>query len=190
MGRKKLYDRETALAAATDQFWKHGFKATSITDLTTATNMNRKSLYAEFGDKEDLFVEVLKKYGRDRRNDFSMLGDDPAGIDNIERFFAVLVEGVHGSGCLFTMALNENTIIPQKAIHEVEQTMKILKRAFARNLSGQGWSRQVVQQKADFLLATMQGITTLSRGICEKAELQQIAATALGAVECHNHVIQ
>lgn len=58
-GRPRKYDRETALAAARDVFWRQGYAATSLDDLATATAMNRPSLYAAFGDKEQLYIACL-----------------------------------------------------------------------------------------------------------------------------------
>jgi AcrR family transcriptional regulator len=54
-----------ALARALDVFWKDGFAATSLDDLSAATGMNRPSLYGAFGDKRDLYIKTYQSY-RDR----------------------------------------------------------------------------------------------------------------------------
>jgi TetR/AcrR family transcriptional regulator, copper-responsive repressor len=46
-------------------FWKHGYAATSVSELVEATGLSRSSLYQRFGDKDGLFREVLHRY-RDR----------------------------------------------------------------------------------------------------------------------------
>ena len=43
-------------------FWRQGFEATSISDLTSAIGINPPSLYAAFGDKERLFLEAVERY--------------------------------------------------------------------------------------------------------------------------------
>ena len=48
-GRPRAYEPELALARALDVFWKDGFAATSLDDLSAATGMNRPSLYGAFG---------------------------------------------------------------------------------------------------------------------------------------------
>lgn len=58
-GRPRAYDPATALAAARDAFWRQGFSATSLDDLSAATGMNRPSLYAAFGDKRALYLTAL-----------------------------------------------------------------------------------------------------------------------------------
>ncbi len=44
-------------------FWERGYAATSLTDLTKATGMNRPSLYAAFGDKHSIFLKTLHRFG-------------------------------------------------------------------------------------------------------------------------------
>jgi len=61
-GRPRAYDADQALARARDAFWQAGFSATSLDDLSAATGMNRPSLYAAFGDKQRLYLELLRRY--------------------------------------------------------------------------------------------------------------------------------
>lgn len=64
-GRPRAYEPEVALARALDVFWKEGFAATSLDDLSAATGMNRPSLYGAFGDKRELYIKSYEAY-RDR----------------------------------------------------------------------------------------------------------------------------
>jgi AcrR family transcriptional regulator len=43
-------------------FWAQGYEGASLTDLTEAMGISRKSLYAAFGNKEELFDKVLQHY--------------------------------------------------------------------------------------------------------------------------------
>jgi len=61
-GRPRGFDRAAALATALRLFWRHGYEATSIADLSAAMGIAPASLYAAFGDKEALFREVLTLY--------------------------------------------------------------------------------------------------------------------------------
>src|SRR5438552_2002737 len=66
-GRPREFDREAALERAIDVFWRHGYEATSVSDLTAAMNINPPSLYAAFGDKEKLFLQAVERYQEQRR---------------------------------------------------------------------------------------------------------------------------
>lgn len=61
-GRPRAFDLEEALDKALEVFWRKGYEAASLTDLTEAMGINRPSLYAAFGDKEALFRKVVDRY--------------------------------------------------------------------------------------------------------------------------------
>ena len=44
-------------------FWSKGYDGASISDLTAAMGINRPSLYAAYGNKEELFRRALERYG-------------------------------------------------------------------------------------------------------------------------------
>ncbi|MFJ1456364.1 TetR/AcrR family transcriptional regulator [Nocardia sp. N2S4-5] len=61
-GRPRSFDVDAALDRALEAFWRQGYEGTSLTDLTTAMGINKPSLYAAFGNKEELFGKVLARY--------------------------------------------------------------------------------------------------------------------------------
>jgi AcrR family transcriptional regulator len=61
-GRPREFDADDALQRALRVFWKKGYLGTSLSDLTEAMGINRPSLYAAFGNKEQLFRRVLALY--------------------------------------------------------------------------------------------------------------------------------
>ena len=56
MGERKQYDRIDLLDKAIEVFRLHGFCGTSTAQLAAELRVNRKSMYAEFGSKQGLFV--------------------------------------------------------------------------------------------------------------------------------------
>ena len=62
MARPRKFDEQQVLEAARDQFWKNGYAATSLDDLTKATGLGKGSLYGAFGGKHQLFLKVLGTY--------------------------------------------------------------------------------------------------------------------------------
>ncbi|MGG1948467.1 TetR/AcrR family transcriptional regulator [Trinickia sp. NRRL B-1857] len=61
-GRPRAYDAADALARARDTFWRSGYSATTLDDLSSAMGMNRPSLYGAFGDKHALYLATLERY--------------------------------------------------------------------------------------------------------------------------------
>jgi AcrR family transcriptional regulator len=61
-GRPRSFDRDAALSAAVELFWRAGYDATSIAMLTSAMGVTPPSLYAAFGDKRRLFEEASALY--------------------------------------------------------------------------------------------------------------------------------
>ena len=64
-GRPRAYDPDAALNGARDAFWRQGFSGTSLEVLSDATDMNRPSMYAAFGDKRALYLQTLDRYTAD-----------------------------------------------------------------------------------------------------------------------------
>lgn len=85
---EKRFDVEETLTRAMQTFWSHGFEATSMQDLVSATGVNRASLYATYGDKRELFLTALKKYDREiRRQTLAELAANASPADAIRAIF-------------------------------------------------------------------------------------------------------
>jgi AcrR family transcriptional regulator len=63
MGRARTFDADEALERAMRVFWAKGYEGASLSDLTEAMGINRPSLYAAFGNKQELFRKALERYG-------------------------------------------------------------------------------------------------------------------------------
>jgi AcrR family transcriptional regulator len=60
-GRPREFDAEAALDRAVDVFCQYGYEGASVSELTQAMAINRPSLYAAFGSKEDLFRKAVAR---------------------------------------------------------------------------------------------------------------------------------
>lgn len=61
-GRPREFDVDVALERAGYVFWRQGYEATTLDDLTTAMSISRPSLYAAFGNKEATFRLAVERY--------------------------------------------------------------------------------------------------------------------------------
>jgi len=61
-GRPREFDLDQALDQALKVFWRKGFEGASLPDLTAAMGVSRPSLYAAFGNKEELFRLAMERY--------------------------------------------------------------------------------------------------------------------------------
>jgi AcrR family transcriptional regulator len=62
VGRPRNFDYDEALDQALKVFWKKGYEGTTLPDLTAAMGINRPSMYAAFGNKEELFRKAIERY--------------------------------------------------------------------------------------------------------------------------------
>src|ERR1700740_3116557 len=93
MPRPREFDETAALDAAIECFWRRGYEATSLRDLTAAMGLTAPSLYNAFGDKEELFALALERYlDRNTRGRLRRLEETLAPKQAIARFFAEIVE--------------------------------------------------------------------------------------------------
>lgn len=61
-GRPRVFDMDEALDKALKIFWARGYEGASIAELTETIGVNKPSLYAAFGNKEELFYKALMRY--------------------------------------------------------------------------------------------------------------------------------
>ena len=62
-GRPRSFVADEVLERVRAVFMEKGFSAASLDDLAAAAGLNRPSLYAAFGDKEQLYLHTLNRYG-------------------------------------------------------------------------------------------------------------------------------
>jgi AcrR family transcriptional regulator len=61
-GRPRGFDVDEALERALQVFWEQGYEGASLANLTGAMGISTTSMYATFGNKEELFRKALDRY--------------------------------------------------------------------------------------------------------------------------------
>ncbi len=158
MGRKKTFSRESVLDKAMPVFWAQGFAGTSLQDLEQATGVNKSGLYAEFKDKDDLFIASLQHYLQ-RRHEAGLLTAEPLGWANVLRFLKLgHTCSAELKGCFSVSSMRELPLLPPAARQMMKSGENQLRRLIAQNIKTES-----PQADAD-ALAEM--VVTFFYGVC------------------------
>jgi AcrR family transcriptional regulator len=104
MGRPREFDVDDALDAATELFWRKGYDATSLADLTKVMGIAPPSFYSAFQSKEELFHRIVQRYVTAQ----AMVIDEALAKSNPVEIIRSLMDGIaalftdprHVPGCL------------------------------------------------------------------------------------------
>ncbi len=173
MGRKKNYDPKQKLLQAMALFRKTGFSATSTGQLVEHLGINRKSMYAEFGGKADLFDASLQLYNElNVEQNFGPLETKDAGLDDIKALFEKMAEAAFGPaaglGCLLCNTALEVSTVDEQSHHRVRSYFNRIRNAFLNALENAQRAGQLVADfdaatTADFFVGHIIGQFTLIR---------------------------
>lgn len=64
-GRPREFDETKMLRRMMKLFWRKGYEGVSLTDIMTATDLKKGSLYAAYGDKRAMYLKALAQYEAD-----------------------------------------------------------------------------------------------------------------------------
>jgi len=92
-----------------EAFWRKGYEATSLVDLTERTGLNKASLYRVFGDKHQLFKAALKNYAdMEFREVKAVISETATPLENIRAVVdKITQDSAHEKGCMMINSLVE-----------------------------------------------------------------------------------
>ncbi len=188
---RKRYDRTEVIARAMDTFWRRGFRSTSIEMLCEATGLNPKSLYSEFGSKEGLFEEAMRMYtSGGLAQSRSALTVEPLGLHNIRIYFSGMHYEENCRGCLMTMTINEREVVPSGALERVADTLAAIEALLRANLVAAGVDEAGVAALTQFLVFSIQGITTMGKLHGDNTRLALVIDEILRALDRHEAALE
>ncbi|MEM7337804.1 MAG: TetR/AcrR family transcriptional regulator [Actinomycetota bacterium] len=188
MSGVKQYDRTELLDRAVEVFWRQGYTDTSTAELVEALGVNRKSMYAEFGSKLELFAAALERYNEHHLSVLMAPLETPdAGVDTIRRAFSaygVIAGGDRwGRGCLLCNTAVERAALDPEIEPYVSAYLDRLTTAF-RDALESGVSAGDLAASADldslaaYFTAAMIGVIACTRAKAQPAAIQAACAVA------------
>ncbi len=169
MPRKKEYVEEEVIEKAMHVFWVKGYEATSMKMLESAMGINKFSIYSSFGSKNELFIESLKLYRNKVSKITKELETSSEGVLAIKQYFYKFLKlsagKGFGKGCLISNTMNEMDIETDlKVRKQVEDFSDDIKQVFMSKLMLEnGENLKVVEEKADYLVISMIGLSSASK---------------------------
>lgn len=188
-GRPRVLDREQALEAALQLFWRHGYEGTSIADLTAAMGTTPPSLYAAFGNKERLYRDALDRYGASYGSFTERaLTEEPSARRAVERILreavAVYSAGPQPRGCMLaTGALTcarENEEVARDLAHRRLAAIAAIRARFDDAAAeGELDAATDTATLAAFYAAVIQGLSIQARDGVGREVLESVATASL-----------
>lgn len=188
-GRPRAFDRDAALEKAMHLFWRKGFEATSMAELTAAMDIGAPSLYAAFGSKEALYAEALchyrKHFGRLTWGNFETAPTARAAVESLLRDSAVALSGGSGGprGCMLALASvdrDSHAELCEAVRASRTENIARLEARFARAVeAGEIAAGTDLAALARFVQAVQNGMSMLARDGATREELTGVARMAM-----------
>lgn len=178
-GRPRSFDRDVALRAAVEQFWREGYDATSVATLTAAMGVSPPSLYAAFGDKDRLFEEAADTYYRRTCEALDLAAELPTAREAVVRMLEdtarAHTDTTTPPGCLL---LTEPRLAAQR-----EEIRRRLRDRLDRGVrEGDLPPGTRTDHLASFFVAVMRGMSGCARDGGTVDDVRAIAQSALAVL--------
>ena len=169
-------------------FWRYGYEATSLHDLTTTLGVKPSSIYSVFGDKKHLFLEAVSRYLSGPVTSETIIEQARNGREAAQGLLQAAAAGYTGqdtpAGCL----LATSAISCSESAGDVKEELAAIRRGIEARLrdkviasvqSGRLPVDTDAEALAGLTMAVIQGMSTLARDGAPRDKLQRLADTAM-----------
>jgi AcrR family transcriptional regulator len=191
-----MFDQEQALEAAMRVFWHKGYVGTSLSDLTAAIGINKPSLYAAFGNKEQLFASALARYGSRYGLPHAERLLEPADTrlrDRLRNYLSsvahMLTDPSLPGGCLIAQSSYEagGGNLPEEATRTLaglrQESRRLLAEVFEQEQAAENIrSKKDPDRMASYVMTVMMGMAAMARGGADLAELEGVIELAMESI--------
>jgi AcrR family transcriptional regulator len=188
MGRPREFDPEQALDIALQVFWRRGYEGASMADLTEAMGITKPSLYAAFGNKEELFRKALDRYVDGPGGYVQVALAKPTAREVVAHLLFEAADAVtdpdHPPGCLAVqgaLSCGEATeSIKQELMTRRANGEQNLRQRFERAVAEGDLPKQAdAADLARYISAILQGMAVQAAGGASREQLRKIAHMTL-----------
>ena len=187
-GRPREFDIDEALGQALLVFWRNGYEAASMTELTSAMGITKPSLYAAFGNKEQLFHKALDLYEREKLAYMTSALEAPTARGVAERLLRGSLEMQMSTcdpkGCLgvisaATCGAEAEPIKAEVVKRRASSEAALINRFAEAERAGELPAGMTPEALTRFLFAILQGLALQGGSGATCAELSQLVDTSL-----------
>lgn len=190
-GRPREFNTEEALDHALKVFWAKGYEGASLPDLTEAMGINRPSLYAAFGNKEELFRKALDRYTEEAKKKRDEILSEPKVRVAMEKMLYGIADGSacpkSPRGCLLVQGALSCGDAAQSVKMELAQRRAqgeaAIRRRFEKAIAENDLPASAsAADLARFVTTVMQGMAVQSASGASAEDLRAVAHWALQAI--------
>ncbi len=175
-GRPRTFDTDRALDAALAVFWRSGYQGASLSELTESMGLTKPSLYAAFGNKEQLYLSALQRYREQQLVQHAeALASEPDLKKAMRKFLrsvaTMLTAEKLPGGCMVVNSVVSCDIgaLPQRVVAAIGETVNqssfgLLKDRLQDELKRRNLPEGTrVEQLADYFSTVMSGMAVMAK---------------------------
>lgn len=190
-GRPRQFDEDQTLDQIMQVFWRHGFAATSLDQISEATGLNRPSLYAAFGSKKDMYLKIISRFADQMHTYLAAAGRTQSGAHaRLKAIMAAAIDLYTGQsplshaayGCLAVSTLPSETVDDgdfQTALATVLGRMDAGFASLIRHEAAGTLDEEEVRTAAGQLSLLLHGLSIRARAGEPAATLKSLASSAV-----------
>ena len=176
-----------------DVFWREGYAATSLDEISAATGLNRPSLYGAFGDKRALYIQAYRRYREQVRDEFAPLiaaqvplRDKLRGI--LTAALDLYLSGEAGPrGCFTVLTASSDAVGDPEIRAMVEEAIAAMDRAFERLFTAAREAGELPPEAdprrlARLTSAVLHTLSIRARGGLPRSEIEPIIEDAAATI--------